>query len=67
MNTDESGTNLAQIQQEASFGKEPDAKVSVNSSYQVVDGDAAGNDIKNATSLIVPTNADIPMNFATVT
>ena len=67
LNTDESGTNLAQIQQEASFGKEPDAKVSVNSSYQVVDGDAAGNDIKNATSLIVPTNADIPMNFATVT
>lgn len=67
MNTDESGTNLAQIQQEASFGKEPEAKVSVNSSYQVVDGDAAGNDIKNATSLIVPTNADIPMNFATVT
>lgn len=58
------------MQQEASFGKESDAKVSVSSSYQVVNGDAASNgsdDIKNCVSLVVPANADISGDFATVT
>ncbi|MBB1062385.1 GbpC/Spa domain-containing protein [Limosilactobacillus fastidiosus] len=70
LNTDESGTNLSKIQQEASFGKEPDASVSVESSYQVINGDAGANgsdDIKNVTSLVIPANADIPGDFATVT
>lgn len=61
---------MAKIQQEAAFGKEPDAKVSVSSSYQVVNGDTAANGsdgLKNVTSLVVPANADIPGDFATVT
>lgn len=67
LNTSESGVDLTTIRQEAAFDKEPNAVVSVSSSYQHINGDTDNGSIKNCVSLIVPANQDINGDFATVT
>lgn len=67
LNSNESGTNLTQIQQEASFGKEPNATISISSPYKTVSGDTDHNHLPNVTSLEVPANRDITGDFATIT
>ena len=67
LNSNESGTNLTQIQQEASFGKEPNATISISSPYKTVSGDTDHNSLPNVTSLEVPANRDITGDFATIT
>lgn len=67
LNNSESGVDLTTIRQEAAFDKEPNAVVSVSSSYQHINGDTDNGSIKNCVSLIVPANQDINGDFATVT